>query len=242
MWSLINVSSNLHTTDVKLTGLSFSGLFLDPFLNSGVMFASFHSEGTIQTSKSYLENIISEDFNSGAKKFWLYIKSKCQESTGVSPLKSMDGFLKSDSTSKAEILNPQFKPVFTEEDLSNLPHKGESPYPNTDDIEVSEKGVLKLLQNLRQNKAPGPDLIPAYILKIGAKELSPILTKIFQWSLDAGQVSSDWKEAMVVPIFKKGDKHSKLLTNLTDFNHLQGPRTHHPQQCDETLRSPSHPN
>ena len=24
MWSLINVSSNLHTTDVKLTGLYFS--------------------------------------------------------------------------------------------------------------------------------------------------------------------------------------------------------------------------
>ena len=38
MWYIINVSSNLHTTDVKLTGL-----FLDPFLNSGVIFASFHS-------------------------------------------------------------------------------------------------------------------------------------------------------------------------------------------------------
>ena len=31
MWSLINVSSNLHTTDVKITGLSFSGLFVDTF-------------------------------------------------------------------------------------------------------------------------------------------------------------------------------------------------------------------
>ena len=174
-----------------------------------------------QANKSYLENIISEDFNSDAKKFWSYIKSKRQESTGVSPLKSQDGFLKSDSTSKAEILNTQFKSVFTEEDLSNLPHKGESPYPNMNNIEVSEKGVLKLLQNLRQNKATGPDSIPAYILKIGAKELSPILTKIFQWSLDAGQVPSDWKEAMVVPIFKKGDKHQPAnyrpisLTSIT---------------------------
>ena len=148
-----------------------------------------------QTSKSYLENIISEDFNSNAKKFWSYIESKRQESTGVSPLKSQDGFLKSDSTSKAEILNTQFKSVFTEEDLSNLPHKGESPYPNMDDIEVSEKEVLKFLQNFRQNKATGPDSIPAYILKIGAKELSPILTKLFQWSLFAGQVPSDWNEA-----------------------------------------------
>ena len=44
----INVYNNSHTTDVKLTGLQFSDLFLDPFLNNDVMFASFQSEGTIQ--------------------------------------------------------------------------------------------------------------------------------------------------------------------------------------------------
>ena len=47
MWSQINVSNNLHNTDVKLTGLYFSVLLLDPFLNNGVAFASFHSAGTI---------------------------------------------------------------------------------------------------------------------------------------------------------------------------------------------------
>ena len=47
MLSLINLSNNLQATDVKLTGLSFSDLFLDPFLNNGVIFVSFHSEGTI---------------------------------------------------------------------------------------------------------------------------------------------------------------------------------------------------
>ena len=31
MPSVIKVSSNLHTTVAKLTGLQFSGLFLDPF-------------------------------------------------------------------------------------------------------------------------------------------------------------------------------------------------------------------
>ena len=59
MWFLINVSSNLHTTDVKHTGLLFSGLFLDPFLNSGVMFASFHYEGTIPSSSDKLNNFAS---------------------------------------------------------------------------------------------------------------------------------------------------------------------------------------
>ena len=75
-------------------------------------------------------------------------KSKCQELTGVSPLKNHDGFLKSDSASNAEILNTQFKSVFTEDNLSNLLHKGDSPYPSMDNTGVSQKGVFRLLQNL----------------------------------------------------------------------------------------------
>ena len=47
MWSRINVFSNVHITYVKLTSLLLVYLFLDPFLNSGVMVASFHFEGTI---------------------------------------------------------------------------------------------------------------------------------------------------------------------------------------------------
>ena len=35
---LINLSNNLQITDVKLTGLYFSDLFLDSLLNNGMMF------------------------------------------------------------------------------------------------------------------------------------------------------------------------------------------------------------
>ena len=41
------VSNNLQITDVKFTGLSFTDLFLDPFLNKGTMCASFNSMGTM---------------------------------------------------------------------------------------------------------------------------------------------------------------------------------------------------
>ena len=57
-----------------------------------------------------------------------------------------------------------------------MPYRGKSPCPSMEDIEVSEKGVFRLLQNLRPNKATGPDSIPAFILKTGAKELAPVLT------------------------------------------------------------------
>ena len=57
MVSLINVSNNLHKTDVKLTSLYFSVLLLDPFLNNGVISASFHSDGTIPSLSDKLKNI-----------------------------------------------------------------------------------------------------------------------------------------------------------------------------------------
>ena len=55
MWSLINVSSNLHTTDNSL----LVTLLLGTFLNSGVMFASLYSEGTIPSSSDKLNTFAS---------------------------------------------------------------------------------------------------------------------------------------------------------------------------------------
>ncbi|KAK7105978.1 hypothetical protein V1264_017286 [Littorina saxatilis] len=76
-----------------------------------------------------------------------------------------------------------------------------------DNIVVNEKGILKLLEDLKPNKATGPDSIPAFLLKIGAEELSPVLKRLFLLSINQGQVPKEWKEAWVTPIFKKGDKH-----------------------------------
>ena len=123
------------------------------------------------------------------------------------PLKNKDDFFKSDSTSKANILNDQFLSVFTKEDTSSLPDKGPSRYPNMPNIEVNWKGVHKLLKGLKPFKATGPDSIPAFILKAAAGELALILARIYQTSLDTGQVPSDWRDAWIVPVSKKRDKH-----------------------------------
>ena len=90
-------------------------------------------------NKQYIENTIDEAYTSNSKRFWSYVKSKGQQSSGVPPLKSTDGFLKSDSASKAEILNEQFKSVFTKENLTNQPNKGHSPYTPMENISVKVK-------------------------------------------------------------------------------------------------------
>ena len=158
-------------------------------------------------SKEFIETTVSNSYSRDCKKFWSYIKSRKQEMSGVPPLKNKEGYLKSDSKAKAEILNDQFKSVFTKEDMNNKPNKGQSPYTPMQNIKVTAKGIEKLLCNLKTNKATGPDQVPAFILKTAAKEIAPALAQLFQHSLDTGEIPMDWKNAWVVPIFKKGEKH-----------------------------------
>ena len=154
-----------------------------------------------------MEDVVSKDLKDKPKMFWSYIKSRRQESTGVAPLKNKDGFIHSDSSSKVEILNDQFVSAYTREDKTNMPSKGPSPHPTMEKINVQSKGVHKLLSDLKTHKATGPDSIPAYVLKSAADQLAPILTRLYQYSLDFGEIPPDWKNAFVVPIFKKGEKH-----------------------------------
>ena len=90
---------------------------------------------------------------------------------------------------------------------SKIPTKGPSSHPSMEPIEVQSKGVHKLLLNLKIHKAAGPDCMPNFILKIAADQMAPILTKLYQFSLNTGEVPADWKNAFIVPVFKKGEKH-----------------------------------
>ena len=139
-----------------------------------------------------MKDVISKNLQEKPKVFWSYIKSRRQEFTGVAPLKNKDGFMHSDSSSKVEILNNQFVSEYTREDMTNLPSKGPSPHPSMEKINVQSKGVHKLLDL----NATDPDSIPAFILKTGADQLSPILTRLHQYSLDTGEIPGDWKNTI----------------------------------------------
>ena len=144
-----------------------------------------------------------EDKNN--KSFWSYIRSKRQDNTTINSLKDGSKVVFS-AKGKATVFNDTFKSVFTREDTSNMPEIGEPMVPPMDHITITPDGVLKLLQEIKIRKATGPDMIPARILRDYAAELAPILTFIFQQSLDTGTVPSDWRTANIVPIYKKGDK------------------------------------
>ena len=81
-----------------------------------------------------------------------------QDSTGVSSLIGKDGFLRREGSRKAEILYVQFHAAYTRKDTSVQPDKGNSPYPAMERIRVHKDGVLKLMKDLKPNKASGPDV------------------------------------------------------------------------------------
>ena len=150
----------------------------------------------------YLKEIISEDGNKG---LWRYLKSTRKDTCGVSTL-IKDGVSGSEPAHKARMLNEQFSSVFTKEDTNSIPDLGPSPYPEMAEIKIGEAGVRKLLKDLNSNKACGSDKIPATLLKCCADEIAPMLTFIFQQSLDTSTVPEDWKIALITPVFKKGKR------------------------------------
>ncbi|XP_071177608.1 uncharacterized protein [Mytilus edulis] len=144
-----------------------------------------------------MQETISPQLEEKPKSFWHYKKQKKTETSGVSTLRGKDGLLYSEPNTQANILNEQ--KAFTTEDTSSMPNKGTSPHPTMPDIFISNKGLLKLLKNLNPHKATGPDNLPAYFLHNFAEELTFFLQK----SIDIGKIPNDWKQANVVPNFKK---------------------------------------
>jgi Reverse transcriptase (RNA-dependent DNA polymerase) len=109
----------------------------------------------------------------------------------------------------ADLLNETFGKAFTRENTANVPeperqYQGE----NLQNIRVSVRKVREKIKKLKKYSASGPDGIGPGLLQELQAELAPILTLIFNKSLASGQVPSDWREANVTPIFKKGSKTS----------------------------------
>lgn len=176
---------------------------------------------------SYLEHILdiadSESDQPGyqskfsTKKLYSLIKNSKQESQTASPLKDqVTGNLKSNDKDKANILNRQFQSVFSKtsplslaqcclQQLYLLDPSRYCKYPQMKDISISKSGVLKLLSNLKVDKAAGPDHIRPVVLKELRHEIVDVITILFQKSLATGEIPSDWSRAFVCPIYKKGD-------------------------------------
>ena len=118
-----------------------------------------------------------------------------------------DGSLTADDQEVTETLNQFFESTFTKENLSSMPVPSFVSEDSICDIDITESTVLQKLLELKVNKAPGPDGIHSYILKACANTLYVPLTILYSQSLSSGVLPDEWKQAHVVPVFKKGQRN-----------------------------------
>ena len=146
-----------------------------------------------------------EDKPGAIKRFYRYIKHLRQESTGVSTLKA-GGKISATAEEKANACNAQFQSAFSMEDQATMPQPHGERFPRMPDLNITENGVLKLLEGLNPSKASGPDQVPARVLKECAKPLAPVIADFYQQSIDEARLPYDWKQQYVHPVFKKGSR------------------------------------
>ena len=142
------------------------------------------------------------------KGFWNYVNSRRKTRTKIADLRTNLGAFTRDILDKADILNKQYANTFTVEDLSSTPNfrPRQLQTQPLEKVQLTEEMVHKKLQSLRSDKSPGPDKLHPRILQELAKELTTPLAIIYNKCIDKGTLPSQWKEAIVTPIFKKGCK------------------------------------
>ena len=67
--------------------------------------------------------------------------------------------------------------------------------------------ITQKIKKMKDNKSPGVDGLPPKLLKEIVEQTSTPLAKLFNLSLEEGIVPSEWKEANITPLFKKGSRN-----------------------------------
>ena len=75
---------------------------------------------------------------------------------------------------------------------------------------VNPEVVASKINNMKENKSPGVDGISPKILKEIVERISTPLARVFNMSLQEGIVPLEWKEANIIPLFKKGSRNKSV--------------------------------
>jgi hypothetical protein len=81
------------------------------------------------------------------------------------------------------------------------------PEPSALEVELA-------IENLKSHISPGIDQIPAELIKAGGRTICCAIQKLIIAIWNKEELPEEWKESVIVPIHKKGDK--------TDCNNYRG--------------------
>ena len=107
---------------------------------------------------------------------------------------------------KIQKLKDNIDNEYVEDPLERLSQKTKQKRSKFSLKQINEKGLLLALKKIKNKKSTGSDGLSQEHLKAGSRSFKGPLTKIFNLSIRKGEFPKGWKEAMVTPVHKKGDK------------------------------------
>lgn len=72
--------------------------------------------------------------------------------------------------------------------------------------EINEEEIIHAINSMKKNKAPGGDDIIAEMLKEAQEIVIPQLKHLFNLCIEQQTIPTNWNEAIIVIVFKKGDR------------------------------------
>jgi hypothetical protein len=73
------------------------------------------------------------------------------------------------------------------------------PEPSACEVEMA-------IEKPKRHKSPGTDQIPAELIKAGGRTIRSEIHKLINCIWNKEELPEQWKESIVVPVYKKGDK------------------------------------
>jgi hypothetical protein len=78
--------------------------------------------------------------------------------------------------------------------------------------EPSDSEFEMVIEKLKRHKPPGIDQIPAELIKAGSRTIRSVIHKLINSIRNKEELPEQWKESIIVPIYKKGDE-----TNCSNY-------------------------
>ena len=146
------------------------------------------------------------------KSFYSFARSRQKTKSGVGPF-LRDGKPDPSPDYCAEQLRQQYDSVFAQpraEWKVNDPaeHFKVDPALTSalSDINFSEADIKAACKQLKASSAPGPDGVPAMLLKVCGEELGKPLFYLWRASLDSGHIPSEQILVLIYPLHRGGSR------------------------------------
>ena len=145
--------------------------------------------------------------NPNKNKLYSFANKKLRNTFSIPPLNDGNGNTFSSDSEKAILFNKTFHKSFTIDNGINV-----SPLPKKCNIMpeyiITAQDILNSISSTKDKLTQTPEGIPPYFIKRVAKSILSPLLYIYNFSSRFNCIPTQWKQSIVVPIYKKGMRSS----------------------------------